>query len=107
MAVTGCLSPPPHAGDPEYLPDGYVKRRYEYIYKTDGSQKAKECEFECKKQETGCKQLSAIEDQTRRMNSQLDVSSIKEWDDRKCENSTIKCMQDICNAPFVKKQYLD
>jgi len=118
LGITGCMTTksinPKHAGDPDYTPDGWVKRPYEYIFKTDGSQKAKECVFECKKQETQCKQLAATKDQTSQMNTNPQskwivsdaLDSIKEYDDHLCEQNNIECVKTICNGSVAEKHYL-
>ncbi len=113
LAITGCMTTnPQHAGDPDYTPNGWAKRPYEYIFKTDGSPKAKECVFECKKQETPCKQLAATKFQTTQMQFRDSTiidhpgQSTKDWEDIVCEKSTIECVENICNGSVAEKHYL-
>jgi hypothetical protein len=50
LLISGCqhIVNPQHAGDPDYTPDGLVKRPYVWEFKTDNSQKAKDCVLKCK-----------------------------------------------------------
>jgi hypothetical protein len=64
LAITGCSST-------DHVSFG-AKRAYSYNFINDGSKKAEECQLECQKKETQCKQLAATEYQT-------SVASATEW----------------------------
>jgi hypothetical protein len=93
LAITGCASA--------------HKTYTSYEFKHDGSQKAKECEFACKNQETQCKQLAIIGyDSSINAPASPIVKAyradtldfIKDADIRICEDQTLICFMDICGG---------
>lgn len=119
LLISGCqhVVNPQHAGDPDYTPDGLVKRPYTWEFKTDESQKAKDCVLECKKQNTQCRQLASSKFPASIVmpsgNITIDAGRtvetdqwIKDLDNLRCEKNLIKCVEDICKGKPDKKHYL-
>lgn len=126
LLITGCQTTvnPQHAGDPDYTPDGLVKRPYTWEFKTDGSQKAKDCVLECQKQNTQCRQRAALKFLDSKEPAFGEISSafgeisidtsrteetdqwLKDLDNLQCEKNLIKCVEDICKGKPDKKHYL-
>ena len=119
LLMSGCLHTvnPQHAGDPDYTPDGLVKRPYVWEFKTDNSQKAKDCVLECKKQDSQCRLLASTKFPesvvTPSANITIDTGRIgetdqwiKDLDNLRCEKSLIKCVEDVCKGKTDKKRYL-
>ena len=116
LLVSGCqhVVNPQHAGDPDYTPDGLVKRPYVWEFKTDESQKAKDCVLECKKQDSQCRLLASTKfpaskvtpsDKLTIDNDEID-QFVKDRDNLQCEKNLIKCVEEVCKGKPDKKRYL-
>lgn len=119
LLISGCQHTvnPQHAGDPDYTPDGLVKRPYTWEFKTDGSQKAKDCVLECKKQNSQCWKLGSSKPPEATVMPFGDVTIdsdrtaetnqwIIDFENSRCEKNLIKCVEDVCKGKPDKKHYL-
>ncbi len=119
LLISGCQTTvnPQHAGDPDYTPDGLVKRPYTWEFKTDESQKAKDCVLECQKQNTQCRQRASSKsrDSKEPPFGEITIDTgrttetnqwLKDLDNLQCEKNLIKCVEDICKGKPDKKHYL-
>ena len=103
LTVSGCAST-------DHISFG-AKPAYSFNFINDGSQKAKDCQLECQKQENQCKlEATAESDTFLETNKEWWASDIarhnKETKDELCETRTSECMTRVCHGS-VEKVYLN